>query len=142
MAFSALIKEPMNSIMIKKLLIIVTLILFVEGCYPARKDIDAFKLMFTGHVNTRDIPRFSDCILDGFNSLEGRRMSPRDVRQQQRSTGSRIETLVAAGDILFVSIDIHNDGLVELYETTAAPLNSKEPEHNIFFICLEKYKQL
>lgn len=118
-----------------------TILLALAGCTtPTRIDVDQFKSKFSGRIGTKDIPAFRGCVVDGFNPLQSYFYHPRLTRQQQLSSVSRIETLF--GDGLLVSVDIHEDGRVELFETVAMTFVNRQPEHDTFNLCAEKYGKL
>ena len=108
----------------------------VSGCAaPTRADPEHFRSRDVGMILKTAIPAFGDCVLDGFNPLQGIAFSRRKVQQQRRSTGLRIDTLVADGTILLVSVDVGDDGRVEFFESTFMRLSNKEPEFEVFSAC-------
>lgn len=120
-------------------LLFVAAILTTSCATPTRTDADKFRSRSVGSISTDHTAAFGDCILDGFNPLQGTVFNQRSVKQQRRSTGIRIDILVAAGTILLVSVDVNNDGRIELFETTAMPLTSKETEYKVFTACQGKF---
>ena len=52
----------------------------------------------------------------------------------------RINTWAAAGTILTISIYIHDNGNVELFETAHMPFTSTNLEQDAFQLCLNKHK--
>ena len=120
-------------------------VVLLSGCStPIRSDVEDFPLKLVGKVRPTDVPAFSDCVQDGFLELEKMWPSPRQVRQERRALGLRIDTRGGANTILIVSVDILNSGHVELFETDHLPLRliSKQPERDVFSACLKKYQRL
>ena len=114
----------------------------ISGCAiptPTRDDVDEFPLVMHGVIDVRSIGKFNDCMMDGYEPLQSTLLNARSIQQTQRSKGIRINTWVAAGTILLVSVDIHKDGRVELRETTRMPLTDKQPEVGVFTSCMKIY---
>ena len=129
----------------QKILSLAVTAVMLSGCStPIRSDVEDFPSKLVRQVSPTDIPAFSDCVQDGFLELEKMWPSPRQVRQERRALGLRIDTRGAANTVLFVSVDILNSGHVELYETGHLPLRliSKQPERDVFAACLKKHQQL
>lgn len=119
----------------------VVVAVLLSGCAtPIRSDVEDFPSKLVGQVNPTDVPAFSDCVQDGFLELEKMWPSPRQVRQERRASGLRIDTRGAANTILIVSVDVMANGHVELYETSRLWVISKQPERDVFTACLKKYQ--
>ena len=102
---------------------------------PTRSTPEAFKLMQEGVVPTSEVPAFADCLLDGFDRSH---FMPTNVaaRQQRRSDGYRVETLVD-GRLILMSADVFEDGRVQLFEAKAAKWVNTSGERKVFAQCLE-----
>lgn len=93
-------------------------------------------------ASVKDVAQFQDCIMDGLNPMEGWQTNRRDVQQEIRSDGSRIDTSVAAGNTQLSRTEIRNDGHVQLriavYVSVA--LINRSPERTVFDQCVDRSK--
>lgn len=130
---------------LQHLFVAVVAAVLLSGCStPTRTDVDQFKLVFSGKINSKDVSLFSECVLEGFDPLQSVGYNPRHIQQLRRGTNSRIDSRVSNNAVLWVSVDINDNGHVELFETTVfqGPILSKQPEYDVFNFCLKKYEKL
>lgn len=102
---------------------------------PTRLDTEAFTVLQEGRVSARNIQSFTDCIMDGFGVAHN--FEPVEVRQHRRSGLSRVESF--SGASLLVSVDIFDDGRVQILESSAAILFNTTGEKTAFKDCLVKF---
>ena len=114
------------------------LALVLAGCAaaPTRDDPAEFKLMGSGQVAAAQLGDFSDCVMDGFDKAHTIPTAFR-ARIVQRSTLTRVESML--DNSIAMSADIHNDGRVELYESSIASMVNLTGEKKAFADCLRKF---
>lgn len=117
-------------------LLLTTLILAGCAAAPTRDEPAEFKLMGSGQVPAAQMGEFSDCLLDGFDKAHTIPTAFR-ARKTQRSNLIRVESML--DNSIAMSADIHNDGRVELYESSIASLVNLSGEKKAFAACLEKF---
>lgn len=107
----------------------------VAGCYPTAETVEKFPIAAT--VTLENPERFTDCMMDGLNPMEGWLVNRRDVQQEVRSNGTRIDTSVAAGNIQLSRTEITTDGqaTMRIAEYSAVALIDRSPEKNVFDLC-------
>lgn len=102
-----------------------------------RAEIDHFKSRDAGTVSLAALPRFADCVMDGFQTAHP--FSNMNVRQQRRSDGIRVETFAGSGSgMIMISVDVRDSGHVELWESDAALLINTRTEREMFAACLKQ----
>lgn len=117
--------------------IAVVTLLTACGAVPTREDPDAFFSVARGRVALRSTAVFADCVMDGFNKAHSL-MANVSTRQQRRAKGLRVETF-AGGRFPIASVDVLDDGEVELLEAKAAALINTQGEKDAFASCLARY---
>ncbi len=108
------------------------------GCVaaPTRDQAEEFKLMGSGQVPIAKLGVFSDCMIDGFDKAHTTPSAFR-ARQVRRATMTRVESMME--NSIAMSADIHDDGRVELYESSIAALLNLSGEKEAFASCLNQY---
>lgn len=91
-----------------------------------------------GRVPPKNIPLFSDCLMDGFGDAQIL-FAKVGLRQQRRANGWRVETMHNALPML--TADLLDSGEVTLYEAKTAALVGSSGELKVFFDCLSKLGQ-
>ncbi len=121
-----------------KILYLTFVVIFLSSCAdaPTRLDIEEFKLLQEGKVPKESIQKFTDCLLDGFGNVS--LLMDISVRQQYRSDLCRVETL-AGGSIILASADVYNDGIVQLFESSASLFVGTRREKETFDECLKEH---
>ena len=84
----------------------------------------AFKFRAAGQIGTAQLPKFMDCVLDGF--IEEQKHVNALVYQWKRSTGYRID--IKTDKYIILSADIYDDGRTQLLEGPAAGMLPTGPE--------------
>lgn len=107
------------------------LILFLTGCAAkTRDDPGAFVSIAKGEINPTEIPLFVDCLMDGFSPIF-------QTRQQRRVDGFRVETYIQNGRKLDVSVDVFDNGKINMYR--AKNTIWIEREKAAFANCFEQF---
>jgi hypothetical protein len=116
---------------------------FLMACSATstRNDVEKFDLKMVGNIRPTDVIKFSDCILNELSPLEGTELKRRKIKQTKWSWGTRVDTRVGDNTILLASIDINDNGKVEIFETNAFPLFDAEPEIEAFKICINQFSK-
>lgn len=124
-----------------KLLLLFISILILTACVASnrRTDPKAFQSKQTGRIDKKDVPAFTDCVMDSFSQSHFI-MTGFNVKQQRRTDGYRVETFSGGGSMIIMSADIFDDGRVELFEAEAAALINTQGECAAFSECLKKYE--
>jgi len=117
-------------------LLLTTLILAGCAAAPTRDESAEFELMGSGQVPAAQLDNFSDCMMDGFDKAHTMPTAFR-ARKVQRSNLTRVESML--DNSIAMSADIHNDGRVELYESSIASLVNLSGEKKAFAACLERF---
>jgi hypothetical protein len=114
--------------------------LAVQGCYPTAESTDDFPVVAKTTVTS--VPGFRDCMMDGLNPMEGWVLNRRDVQQEVRSDGVRIDTSVAAGGIQLSRTEIFDDGKahIRIASYYSVSLIDRSPERDIFDQCAKRYQ--
>lgn len=117
---------------------LLALVMVLAGCAaaPTRDEPAEFKLMGSGQVPAAQLGNFSDCMMDGFDKAHTMPTAFR-ARKVQRSNLTRVESML--DNSIAMSADIHNDGRVELYESSIASLVNLTGEKKAFAACLEQF---
>ena len=120
--------------------VVIALACALAGCVtaPTREDVSAFKVIREGNVPSAAVQPFANCLLDGFSRAHWV-LTNIAVSQQVRGTFQRIETRTGAR-MLLVSADVHNDGRVQLLESSTAALINTAGEREAFDRCLEQWR--
>lgn len=107
------------------------------GCVsaPTRDDVAEFKFMGAGKVPQTKLAEFSDCVIDGFDKAHTTPSAFR-ARQVRRAAMTRVESMME--NSIVMSADIHDDGRVELYESSIAALLNLSGEKETFAACVAK----
>lgn len=120
---------------IKSSLIVLTILL--AGCATkTRDDPGAFISLTKGSISATDTSMFADCLMDGFSS--GYKFLDVQTRQHRRADGLRVETYVA-GKSLSVSVDVFDDGKIEMLKSTRLHSLDVEPEEKAFHKCFKQF---
>lgn len=110
--------------------------LLLMGCVtaPTRNEVAEFKEVGTGRVPVAKLGNFSDCVIDGFDRAH---VTPSafHARQVRRAGSTRIDTML--NNSVMISADIHDDGRVELHESSMASLLDLSGEKQTFAECLK-----
>lgn len=118
---------------------------FVFACLLLTACSTTYTLAEIGHFKSRDaatisrtaLPRFADCVMDGFQTAHP--LSNMNVRQQRRSDGIRVETFAGSGSgMLMISAEVRDSGHVELWESDAALLINTQTEREVFAACVKQ----
>lgn len=114
------------------------LLLLSTGCTITRAtDPDGFKSLAKAQIPTSEVLRFSDCLMDRFQVAHT--VAQVNPAQHRRTGGYRIEQYAGTGRTLVViSVDIMDDGHVELFEPDAAALINTKGEREGFDYCTAK----
>ncbi|MCV2864847.1 hypothetical protein OE647_08875 [Defluviimonas sp. WL0075] len=111
----------------------------VAGCYPTAESTEKFPVAAAATVN--NVPGFGDCMMDGLNPMEGWMVNRRDVQQETRSDGIRIDTSVAAGNIQLTRTEMFSDGRVQIRiaDYLNVALIDRDPEMAVFKNCVSRF---
>ena len=113
--------------------------ILLSACVSGRSlsEPEKFKLLREGQVPVSSVSAFADCLLDGFDKAHFV-LTNSTARTQRRSDSYRVETL-SGGRLLKISVDVFDDGRVQLFEAKAAALVNTSGERDAFEKCLEQY---
>ena len=109
------------------------------GCATSREVPGDYELVSTAKIPASALPGFMDCVNNTFRDRTIGLGVTLTNRQQQRSSMTRIE-LVSGEWGAVLSADIHQDGKVELYETTLPVRSRTEDEKAGYASCLQRFK--
>lgn len=122
----------------RKILLLI-LVSSLVGCAGAtRTDTAKFEILNSGQIAPQDVPKFVDCLNDGFNSSHWG-LTNYEVRQSTRADGYRVETYTGTLNYLIISADIFINGKVVLLESESAALINTKGEKQVFEQCLIKF---
>jgi hypothetical protein len=102
---------------------------------PDRSDPGAFNLHHRGKVPADQVPAFTDCVMDGFAKAHFL-LTKISVRQQRRATGFRVDATVGDNPMSLASVDIFDDGRVELFERALFEMLG---ERAAFAACVDRF---
>jgi hypothetical protein len=120
-----------------RVLLALVVCLSVSACKgPQRSDVQSWEVVGSGKIRPEDNGLFMECVMDGFDRSHFT-MTNISVRQQRRSDGYRIESMVNSA--VLMSADILDNGNVSLSESVSAGLTDTRGERNAFATCLRKF---
>ena len=93
-------------------------------------------MVYQAQIPAESRQRFIDCLMDGFSEAHWT-ISNTNVRQHRREDCLRVESLTNAS--ILVSVDIFDDGRVQLLEAKAAALVITRGEKKAFRVCLDRF---
>ncbi len=123
---------------IKKIFITTVIFSLVACAGATRIEPEKFKLLSSGQIKPQDVPRFVDCLNDGFNRSHWG-ITNYEVRQTQRADGYRVETYTGSLNYLIVSADVFHNGKVNLLESEDAVFINTTGEREAFSHCLKQF---
>jgi hypothetical protein len=119
--------------------LLVAVLSTMTACFagPTRAKPDAFKTTGTTRILPSQTQAFTDCLMDGFNAAHWM-LTNTNVRQQRRSDCYRVETLT--NSTILVSVDVFDDGRVEMLEAKHAALINTRGEKKAFKQCVSTFR--
>ena len=112
----------------------------LSACYPTAEATERFPVAAKARV--KNVDAFRDCIMDGLNPMEGWLTNRRDVQQEVRSDGTRIDTSVANGNVQLSRTEIFATGDVQIRiaEYVNVALIDRGPEKEVFGKCASAHQ--
>lgn len=109
----------------------------VAGCASPTPELrpSAFRVDQAGRIAPADVPRFADCVSDGFAAAHGV-LTRIESSRQRRADGEWVES--RTGNAVLARAEVDDSGAVRLVVTNN-PLLTMGAERDAFAACLARY---